>query len=193
MERSQSRCGVELTHEPLVAFAKTLSLEDEVVIEVTGNSAAVERLMRPHVKRVVVANPRLVRAIAYARVKTDKIDAATLAKLHAAGFVPEVWVADEDTYSRRRQSAERAGVLAQLVRIKGRMKAILHANLIPPYKGHLFGKAGQRWLDGLPLPDEERGMLRRLMAEMERVSRPSWRRSTRRWPSRPSPTRVPSG
>ena len=86
---------VELTHEPLVAFAKTLSLEDEVVIEVTGNSAAVERLMRPHVKRVVVANPRLVRAIAYARVKTDKIDAATLAKLHAAGFVPEVWVAEE--------------------------------------------------------------------------------------------------
>jgi len=109
---------VELIHEPLVAFARTLSLEDEVVIEVTGNSAAVERLLRPHVKRVAVANPRLVRAIAYARVKTDKVDAATLAKLHAAGFLPEVWVADEDTYSRRRQMAERAGVLAQVVRIK---------------------------------------------------------------------------
>lgn len=25
-------------------------------------------------------------------VKTDKIDAITLAKLHASGFVPEVWV-----------------------------------------------------------------------------------------------------
>lgn len=161
---------VELVHEPLVAFAKTLSLDDEVVIEVTGNSAAVERLLRPHVKRVAVANPRLVRAIAYARVKTDKVDAATLAKLHAAGFLPEVWVADEDTYSRRRQIAERSGVLAQVVRIKGRMKAILHANLILPYKGHLFGKAGQRWLDALPLPPEERGMLQRLMAELERMS-----------------------
>lgn len=161
---------VELVHEPLVAFAKTLSLDDEVVIEVTGNSAAVERLLRPHVKRVAVANPRLVRAIAYARVKTDKVDAATLARLHAAGFLPEVWIADEDTYNRRRQSAERAGVLAQVVRIKGRMKAILHANLIPPYKGHLFGKAGQRWLDALPLPPEERGMLQRLMVELERVS-----------------------
>ena len=161
---------VELVHEPLVAFAKTLSLDDEVVIEVTGNSAAVERLMRPYVKRVAVANPRLVRAIAYARVKTDKVDAATLAKLHAAGFLPEVWVADEVTYSRRRQIAERAGILAQVVRIKGRMKAILHANLIPPYKGHLFGKAGQRWLDGLPLPLEERAMLQRLIVELERVS-----------------------
>lgn len=161
---------VELVHEPLVAFAKTLSLDDEVVLEVTGNSAAVERILRPYVKRVAVANPRLVRAIAYARVKTDKVDAATLAKLHAAGFLPEVWVADEDTYSRRRQIAERSGVLAQVVRIKGRMKAILHANLIPPYKGHLFGKAGQRWLDALPLPPEERAMLQRLIVELERVS-----------------------
>jgi hypothetical protein len=32
--------------------------------------------MRPYVKRIAVANSRLVRAIAYARVKTDKIDAA---------------------------------------------------------------------------------------------------------------------
>jgi len=162
---------VDLVHDRLVAFAKTLSREDEVVIEVTGNSAAVERLLRPHVKRVAVANPRLVRAIAYARIKTDKIDAETLAKLHAAGFLPEVWVADENTYGRRRQMAERAGVLAQIVRIKGRMKAILHANLIPPYKGHLFGKSGQRWLESLPLPPEEYALLQRLIAELERVTK----------------------
>ena len=85
---------VDLVYGPLVNFAKTLSIEDEVVIEATGNTAAVKRLMRPYVKRVAVANSRLVRAIAYARVKTDKIDAAILARLHAAGFLPEVWVAD---------------------------------------------------------------------------------------------------
>lgn len=45
--------------------------------------------------------------------------------------------------------AERAGLLAQIIRIKGRMKAILHANLIPPYKGYLFGKREQHWLDSL--------------------------------------------
>jgi len=38
-----------------------------VVSEITGSSAAVEHLLRPHVKRVAVANPSLVRAIAYAR------------------------------------------------------------------------------------------------------------------------------
>jgi transposase len=161
---------VDLVYGPLVNFAKTLSLDDEVVIEATGNSAAVERLMRPYVKRVAVANSRLVRAIAYARVKTDKIDAAVLARLHAAGFLPEVWVADEETLNRRRQIAERMGVLEQLVRLKGRIQAILHSNLIPKYSGHLFGKTGRKWLDSLPLPDEERAMLGRLVVELERVS-----------------------
>ena len=55
---------VELVHDRLVKFAKTLSIEDEVVIEATGNSAAVERILRPFVKRIVVANSRMVRAIA---------------------------------------------------------------------------------------------------------------------------------
>jgi transposase len=50
---------VDLVHNRLVRFGKSLSVEDEVVIEVTGNSAAVERILRPFVKRVVVANPRM--------------------------------------------------------------------------------------------------------------------------------------
>ena len=69
---------VDLVHDRLIRFGKSLSVEDEVVIEATGNSAAVERILRPFVKRVVVANPRMVRAIAYARVKTDKIDAVDI-------------------------------------------------------------------------------------------------------------------
>lgn len=36
---------VDLVHDWLIAFAKTHSQDDEVVIEVTGNSAAVERLL----------------------------------------------------------------------------------------------------------------------------------------------------
>ena len=115
---------IDLIRHRVLEFAETLRHDDEVVIEATGNSAAVERLLRPYVKRVAIANSRLVRAIAYARVKTDKIDAAILAKLYVAGFLPEVWVADEETLLRRRQTAERMGVLAQSVRLKGRIQAI---------------------------------------------------------------------
>ena len=58
-------------------------------------------------------------------------------------------------------------------RLKGRTKAILHADLIQPYKEHLFGKAGRRWFDALPLPPEERGMRQRLIAELEHVRKPA--------------------
>ncbi|EHS51352.1 transposase IS116/IS110/IS902 family protein, partial [Rhizobium sp. PDO1-076] len=161
---------VELIRDRFLKFAQSLRGDDEVVIEATGNGTAVERLLRPYVKRVVVANSRLVKAIAWARVKSDKVDAATLAKLHAGGLLPEVWVADDNTIVRRRQIAERMGVLAQLVRTKGRIQAILHANLIPKYDGHLFGPEGRKWLAQLPLATEERAMIGRYVNELERVS-----------------------
>jgi transposase len=161
---------VELVRDRLLRFARSLREDDEVVVEATGNSTAVERLLRPYVKRVVVANSRLVKAIAWARVKTDKVDAATLAKLHAGGLLPEVWVADDTTTIRRRQIAERMGVLAQLVRTKGRIQAILHANLIPRYEGHVFGPQGRKWLTQLPLAAEERDLLGRYVNDLERVS-----------------------
>src|SRR5512144_1176504 len=40
------------------------------------------------VKRVVIANPLQVKAIAHAHVKTDKVDAGTLASVYAAGYRP---------------------------------------------------------------------------------------------------------
>jgi transposase len=56
---------------------------DEVVVEATGNAMAVVRLLSPFVRRMIVANPMQVKAIAYARIKTDKIDAAAASLLGA--------------------------------------------------------------------------------------------------------------
>ncbi|WDZ80947.1 hypothetical protein PWG15_24660 (plasmid) [Ensifer adhaerens] len=47
---------VELVRDRFLRFAASLRGDDEVVIEATGNSTAVERLLRPYVKRVIVAN-----------------------------------------------------------------------------------------------------------------------------------------
>lgn len=66
---------------------RTLLATDEVVIEATGNCMAVSRVLAPFMKRVVIANPLQVKAIAHAHVKTDKIDAGTLASLYAAGYL----------------------------------------------------------------------------------------------------------
>lgn len=137
---------VELEHDAVVAFGKSLRPDDEVVLEATGNTVAIVRLLTPFVARVLIANPMQVKAIAHARVKTDEVDAAILAQLHAAGFLPEVWSADDDTLALRRLVSERVAVVRSIRRAKSRAHAVLHANLIPKYEGYLFGKGGRQWL-----------------------------------------------
>src|SRR5438477_3470437 len=70
---------VSMTRSGLEGFGRSLGKEDEVVVEATGNAMAVVRVLTPYVARVIVANPTQVKAIAYARIKTDKIDAGVLA------------------------------------------------------------------------------------------------------------------
>ncbi|ACM04364.1 Hypothetical Protein RSKD131_4504 (plasmid) [Cereibacter sphaeroides KD131] len=52
---------------------------------------------------------------------TDKVDARTLARLHAAGFLPEVWAADDATQNLRRLVSERAGLVRSIRRVKSRV------------------------------------------------------------------------
>jgi hypothetical protein len=75
---------VGMTRDRLAAFAKTLTHDDHVVVEATGNASAVAEVIRPYVGRVVIANPRQVRLIAEARIKTDVIDATDRAPAGAA-------------------------------------------------------------------------------------------------------------
>jgi len=63
--------------------------------------------------------------------KTDSIDARTLAKLAASGFLPEVWVADDHTRALRRQISRRS----QLVRARTRAKNEIHAGAPAPAAG----------------------------------------------------------
>jgi hypothetical protein len=83
------------------AFAKTLTKEDAVV-EATGNAASVASVIAPQIKKVVIANPKQLRIIAHAKIRTDTIDARALAQLYAGGFLPEVWIPDEPTQALRR-------------------------------------------------------------------------------------------
>jgi len=159
-----------LEHKSVIAFGRTLKRSDEVVVEATGNTSIVVRLLRPHVRRVVVANPRQVRVIAHAKVKTDKIDAAVLAKLHASGFLPEVWMPDDETEALRRRVAERCQLVSHMTRLKNRVQSVLHANLLPRYPGKLYSKRGRAWLAAQPLPDDQRRVVVRHLDEHDRIA-----------------------
>jgi len=162
---------VDMTRTGLEGLGKSLLATDEVVIEATGNCMAVSRVLSPFVRRVIIANPLQVKAIAHAHVKTDKVDAGTLASLYAAGFLPEIWTPDAATERKRRLTARRYQVVRHRTRIKNEVHAILHAHLIPkcPH-ADLFNRRGREWLARQPLPDDERGAINRHMRELDRLA-----------------------
>jgi transposase len=161
---------VDMTRSGLESLGRSLSKEDEVVVEATGNAMAVVRVMTPYVARVIVANPLQVKAIAHARIKTDKIDAGVLASLRAADFLPEIWLPDAETERLRRLVARRNQVVRHRTRVKNEVHAILQAHLVPPCPhADLFGQRGRHWLDGQTLPDDERTAIVRHLREIDRL------------------------
>ncbi|MEL4073338.1 hypothetical protein WKW50_24760 [Ochrobactrum sp. GPK 3] len=55
-----------------------------------GSGKAGQQTTLSSKRRVVNSNPLQVKVIAQAHVKTDKIDAGTLADLYATGHLPEI-------------------------------------------------------------------------------------------------------
>jgi transposase len=155
----------------LELFARSLAPDDQVALEATGPANAITRILEPHAARVVVANTRRLRAIAEAKVKTDKVDARTLCELLDAGFLPAVWSPDEQTRALRGLLGRRD----RLVRSRTRAKNAVHAALGRNLKGRppmtdVFGHEGRAWLGRLELPGHERQIVASCLREVDFLS-----------------------
>jgi transposase len=173
-ERGQvvHRAHFAATREALVQFADAwLTGEDALALEATTNTWAIVAVLQPRVGRLVVSNPLLTRAIAQAKVKTDRIDATVLAQLLRAGYLPEVWIPDAATRQLRELTQRRAALVGQRTAVKNRIHAILHQRLIQAPVEKLFGPSGRAWLEALELDAQGRTLLdaeRRLLEDLER-------------------------
>ncbi len=147
---------IQTTPAALRAFAQTLRSTDRVVLEASTNTWPIAELLGAYAGQVIVSNPMRTRAIASAKIKTDRVDSAILAQLLAADFIPPVWTPDATTQALRRRVAHHQSLVQQRTRLRNRIHAILQRNLVGHSFTDLFGKAGRRWLAGASLPDDER-------------------------------------
>lgn len=147
---------VPVTREALSAFAeRQLKKEDRLVMEATTNTWAVAGVLRPFVQEIVISNPLKVRAIAEAKIKTDKVDSRVLAELLRCEYLPVVWQPDAETQRLRRLTHRRAALVSDRTRLKNRLHSILHHMLVPLPEFDLFSKRGIVWLREVPLTEEE--------------------------------------
>jgi transposase len=122
------------------------------------------------VAEVVVSNPLKTKAIAEAKIKTDKVDAEVLAQLLRCDFLPRVWEPPVATQALRRVTARRASLVMDKPAIKNRIHAVLHQRLIPCPFADLFGVQGRQWLQTLALGPDGRASVDsdlRLLAAVE--------------------------
>jgi transposase len=143
--------------QELVAFARAhLKKTDHVALEATTNTWAIVAVLGPFVARVVVGNPLKTRAIAEAKVKTDKVDAEVLAQLLRCDYLPAVWQPDDRTQQLRALLTHRAALMTQRSRAKNRIQSLLARLLLCPPCRILWTKAGRAWLKALELSPHDR-------------------------------------
>ena len=157
--------------DDLVRFAKAkLKRTDRVALESTTNAWPVAEILRPFVGAIVVGNPLKTKAIAEAKVKTDKVDAQTLAQLLRCDYLPEVWQPDERTRRHRALISHRRTLTTQRARLKNQVQGLLGRLLIhAPFK-LLWTKRGIAWLQSVELPAYERLMLDSLLRQLAAVA-----------------------
>jgi transposase len=132
------------------------------------------------------------RAIAEAKVKTDKVAAAVLAQLLQAGFLPSVWLPDQATFALRRQVARRAHLrLPARPGCRNQVQSILHRNLVPGCPAaDLFGRKGQAWLAEQDLPPDEQQAVGALLRQLDFHAAQAAHRGRR---ARPGRAGAPAG
>jgi transposase len=113
---------------------------------------------------VHLAHPLRTRAIAAARVKTDAVDAKTLAHLLRTEMLPEAYIAPPELRDLRELLRHRATLVHLRTSLKNRVHALLARQGILPEHSDLFGKAGREFLGALELPGGPRRRLDSLLA-----------------------------
>ena len=128
-------------------FAKTLKCSDEVVLETTFHSYSIFSILQTSkAKRVVVSDSNQVKAIAHARVKTDKVDAEILAQLLRADFIPAVEMPSEQTWSYRQLVSHLRLLSKNRTMLKNWIWGVLNKNIISAPYEDIFTKKGRRAL-----------------------------------------------
>jgi len=122
----------------------------EAVIEASSSYRWLYERLAP-LGSVVLAHPLRLRAIVAARAKTDKLDAAMLARLLRADLVPRAYIPPARYQTLREMTRARARLACAATSAKSQVHSLLRAaNVHPPFK-KVFGPRGRRWLAGLDL------------------------------------------
>lgn len=160
------------SQESLRVFLKGSPEPKKAILEAGRNWTVMHDWLEEEVEEVKLAHPKKVKAIAEAKIKTDKIDAKILAHLLRADLVPEAYVSKKETRVTKNILRQRMFFVRVSTMIKNRIHNIIDRH--PEVSNEidmsdLFGRQGMEWLKGVQLSKEDRQLLDRELEFFEYV------------------------
>jgi len=137
--------------DTFVALLSELDGESKIALEATYGWEWLAELLEDHGYELHLAHPLRTKAIASARVKTDAVDARTLAHLLRTDLLPEAYVAPRELRDLRDLLRQRVVLTQMRSALKNRVHALLARQGIQRAHADLFGSGGRRFLDQLQL------------------------------------------
>ncbi len=157
--------------EEFASFMSDLPRPIRVVMEASGNSAYLWECLEEMVEEIQIAHPMKTKAIASAKIKTDRIDDGILAHLGRADLVPQSYFPPREVRDLREILRHRVFLFLIQTRLKNRIHSYLWKLGIEVGRTDLFGKGGLLWLKGLELREPYCRLLEQDLRVLEAVQR----------------------
>jgi transposase len=133
--------------------------ESKIALEATYGWEWLADLLEDAGYELHLAHPLRTKAIASARVKTDAVDARTLAHLLRTDLLPEAYIAPRELRELRDLLRHRVALTRMRSALKNRAGSILAKQGVKRPYSNMFGPGGLRFLETLELPEAARRRL----------------------------------
>jgi transposase len=152
--------------EPMLRLIGDLPPGTPVAFEAAFGWGWLAALLEDYGFEAHLVHPLRCKAIASARLKNDKVDAATLAQLLRADLLPEAWIAPPEVRQLRALLRHRAGLVRLGTQQRNRIHAVV-ADFGFDRSGSYLSGPGRGWLAGLDLPAVSREVVAGCLAVID--------------------------
>jgi transposase len=125
--RIHSEGSIPATRLDLDGWLETLPQPWSAAMEATLFSGWIYDYLKPHAAALKVAHPLMLRAIAAAKKRNDRIDARKICDCLRCDFLPECYMASTEIRERRRTLRYRNLLVRQMVQMKNKISVLLMA------------------------------------------------------------------
>lgn len=152
-EKGKSLVQVRLENkeEVLRNYFGQLKGNVKIAVEATGNWYHFYETLEDDSREIYLCHPQKTKAIASAKIKTDKIDSKILADLLRCNLLPTSYIPDRKTRDEREILRYRASLVNLRIQLKCKVHTILEKNGIRPPQSDIFTKKGTEYLKRLNL------------------------------------------